>query len=136
MRRHLSDFLELYATAICLTVVLIVPRLFGPSRFWQAAAVAAIIVIIGHGVFFWAVSRRQERRYAAKIAEVRRMLKDCVNNNLTVVTAAVTSPLIDSRHPEFPAVREHILEAAQQISRTLDLLSPASLDSWNARYRR
>jgi hypothetical protein len=136
MRRHLSDFLELYATAICLTVVLTVPRLFGPSRFWEAAAVAGAIVIAGHGLFFWAVSRRQERRYAAKIAEVRRMLKDCVNNDLTVVTAAITSPLIDSRHPEFPAVRAHILEAAQQISRTLDMLSPASLDSWKARYRR
>lgn len=136
MRRHLSNFLELYATALCVTVVLTVPRLFGPSRFWQAAGVAGLIVVAGHGVFFWAVSRRQERRYAAKIAEVRRMLKDCMNNDLTVVTAAITSPLIDSRHPDFPMVRAHILEAAHQISHTLDVLSPASLERWKSRYQR
>ena len=136
MRRHLSDFLELYATAICLVVVLTVPRLFGPTRFWQAAAVTGVLVVAGHGIFFWAVSRRQARRYAAKIAEVRRMLKDTMNNDLTVVTAAITSPLIDSRHPDFPSVRAHILEAAQQISHTLDVLSPASLERWKARYQR
>jgi hypothetical protein len=137
MRRHFfSDYVELYATALCLSVVLVIPRWFGPSRFWEAAAVAGLLVICGHGVFFWVVNRRQERRYAAKIAEVRRMLKDCINNDLTVVMAALTSPLVDSRHPEFPAVKAHMIEATQEIAHTLDVLSPDSLDRWKARYKR
>jgi hypothetical protein len=136
MRRHLSDHVELYATALCLSVVLIVPRLFGPSRFWEAAAVAGILIIAGHGVFFWMVNRRQQRRYAATVAEVRRMLKDIVNNDLTVVMAAITSPLVDSRHPEFPAVKAHMIEATQQIAHTLDVLSPDSIGRWKERYRR
>jgi hypothetical protein len=136
MRRHLSDHVELYATALCLGVVLIVPRWFGAARFWEAAAVASIIVIAGHGVFFWVVNRRQERRYAATVAEVRRMLKDIVNNDLTVVMAAITSPLVDSRHPEFPEVKARMIEATQQIAHTLDILTPEAIDRWKARYRR
>jgi hypothetical protein len=135
--RFVAEHLELFVTGLCLAVVIAVPALFGPERFWQAAAVTAVVVIAGHGVFFWAMRRRQQRRDARFIAGVRAMLKDRVNNQLQVVVDTVARSARGRSGSATPPIAQQladVLAATRVVSRTLDELSLEGYHHWRTRY--
>jgi hypothetical protein len=87
------------------------------------------------GLVFWAVRRRYRRVRLEMIAELRAMLKDQINNQLTIVLMSVTQRR-DSRVSD--AERELLqaaIDATVTVSRVLDELSMESLTGWKAKYR-
>lgn len=129
--------IELLVTTLCLIVVLTVPWFFGPARYWQSAAVTAAIVIVGHGLFFWTLRRRQEQRDAALIAGLRQMLRDRVNNQLQVVFDKAIQLRMHSEGNGGDPIAEQIAEifaATREVARTLDELSMQKYESWRERY--
>jgi hypothetical protein len=68
------------------------------------------------------------------IAELRAMLKDRINNHLTIVLMSVTQRRDSRISPLEQEMLQAAIVATAAVSRTLDELSMESLRRWKARY--
>lgn len=129
MKRVLAH-LELLLTGVGLIVVWLVPALVSTDStpHWKAMALTSILVGVVHGLIFWLVRRRQRIVRNKTIADVRGMLKDRVNNHLTVIlmNAALSNQAADELHD--------IQQAVGEISGIVETLSEESLQRWQVRY--
>ncbi|MBC7366342.1 MAG: hypothetical protein H7343_05935 [Undibacterium sp.] len=126
--------LELALTLVGLVVIsgvtaLIAPRDVGP---WQVAAITATLVGVVHGILFWPVRRRQRAVRLQAVAEIQVMLKDVINNQLTVIQG------MDYLRTEDPAQTQHatrlISRSVAAISDAIQHLSEESLQAWRNQY--
>lgn len=130
--QNFLDNIELWLSGAGLVVILAVPALFGESGMasWQIMAMTAIVVGVLHGSIFWFIRRRQRVERARAIDEIRRMLKDVVNNQLQI--ALWNLPAVEG-HDEREKVAA-VTRSLEAVSKALEALSEESLQSWEARY--
>lgn len=127
--------LEFYLVGFSVAVALALPFAIEVGTNDQELAATALAACVLQGLVFWAVRRRYRRVRLEMIAELRAMLKDRINNQLTIVLMSVTQRR-DSRVSE--AERELLqaaIDATVTVSRVLDELSMESLTGWKAKYR-
>ncbi|GIU83179.1 MAG: hypothetical protein D6687_00770 [Acidobacteria bacterium] len=121
--------IELILSGVGIVVIIAVPMLFfSGSNVWHAAAITATIVGTLHGLIFWVVRKRQRQVREETITEIRRMLEEVTNNQLTVIMLSVS----DTAKPKL----EELQTAVSKISTLVNTLSEESLRSWKARYER
>ncbi|HEY0969052.1 MAG TPA: hypothetical protein VGD88_16795 [Opitutaceae bacterium] len=134
MKAFLNN-LELILTAAGLVVIfgatLLTPA---TANRWEVAAVTAIAVGVLHGVIFWLVRRRQRQVRQQALEEVAVMLRDIVNNQLTIIQAGVH--VAQTASPEADRAVTHIGNAVQEISGVLRNLSEESIRRWRSKYGR
>jgi len=115
-------------------MALVIPLAIEVGTNEQELAITALAACVFQGVVFWLLRRRYRRVRGEMIAELRAMLKDRINNHLTIVLMSVT------QHRESTSSTEReLLEAAiaatAAVSRVLEDMSMESLRSWKAKYR-
>lgn len=135
MSGFLLRHLELILTALGLLVILGAARFIHPAGVspWTVAAVTATLVGLLHGVLFWLVRQRQRATRRQALAEVQRMLRDVVNNQLAIIRLDLdlrSSPGV----PPSALALTRAEEAITTISSTLANVSEESLARWHARY--
>jgi DUF1365 family protein len=134
LEHHVGRNLELYLMGFSVGVALVIPLAIEVGTNEQELAITALAACVFQGVVFWLLRRRYRRVRGEMIAELRAMLKDRINNHLTIVLMSVT------QHRESTSSTEReLLEAAiaatAAVSRVLEDMSMESLRSWKARYR-
>lgn len=132
--RHFVRHLELYLTAAGVVLTFAVPLMIGLAPYWQQVAFTGVIVAIVHGFLFWSVRERQRRVRRALINDVRGMLRDRVNNALTVVMIAL-DPIAHPDEPETQHLLRQARAAAEDVVRMLEELSLEALRDWRLRYK-
>ncbi|MFI5355710.1 MAG: hypothetical protein ACHQ4G_00095 [Opitutales bacterium] len=102
------------------------------GRPWVVAAVAAALVAAVQGLVYWLVRRRQQQARVQAFAEIRQMLQDLINSQLTVIQ---TMSSLREVHPEEAArVCDYITRSVSNITSALHELSEESLVRWKRRY--
>jgi hypothetical protein len=131
---HLARNFELYLMGISVALALIIPLAIEVTTDDRELAVTALAACVVQGVVFWWVRRRFRRVRRDIIAELRAMLKDRINNQLTIVLMSVTQ-----RGDLDAQAERELLEAAiaatSAVSRELEELSMESLRMWKAKYQ-
>jgi hypothetical protein len=134
IKQHVVDNFELYLMGASVAIALALPLAIEVGTNEQELAVTALAACVVQGVVFWLVRRRFRRVRREMIAELRAMLKDRINNHLTIVLMSVTQ-----RGYRDSVNERELLEAAiaatAAVSRVLEELSMESLRSWKAKYR-
>ena len=127
-------YLELIFTAVGIAVIFGVTALFSTrgTSVWQVAAITAGLVGVIHGVLFWLVRRRQQAVRRATIDDLQGMLKDIINNQLTVIQAM--NNLREARPEETKRACDYTSRSVTVISDALQHLSEESLRTWKAKY--
>jgi predicted MFS family arabinose efflux permease len=134
LQNHVGRNLELYLMAFSVAIALGIPLAIEIGTNEQELAITALAACVFQGVVFWLLRRRYRRVRGEMITELRAMLKDRINNHLTIVLMSVT------QHRESTSSTEReLLEAAiaatAAVSRVLEDMSMESLRSWKAKYR-
>lgn len=132
MRRVLLDNMELWLSLAGVAVILSVPHVLHATgaAAWRVGALAATFVGVLHGLIFWVVRRRQREMRRQAIAEIREMLRDRVNNSLTVISISLS----DVKDPESAESVKDLQNAVEHISTLVSSLSDESVRSWKRRY--
>lgn len=127
-------YLEIVFTVVGVGVIFGVTALFSSrgASVWQVAAITAIMVGVIHGLLFWVVRRRQHQVRLTTIVELQGMLKDIINNQLTVIRTM--NDLRDVRPGEAQRAFDYTARSVTTISDALQHLSEESLRSWKAKY--
>lgn len=127
-------YLELVFTMVGIAVIFGVTALFSSPRtsIWQVAAITATVVGLIHGVLFWLVRRRQRQVRLTTITELQGMLKDIINNQLTVIQTM--NNLREARPEETKRACDYTSRSVTAISDALQHLSEESLRTWQAKY--
>ncbi|MCS6988450.1 MAG: hypothetical protein NZM06_02925 [Chloroherpetonaceae bacterium] len=128
--RFILKYIELILTAAGIVVIMVVPSLFSTSETDLVAARATTAILVGvlHGVIFFVIRHRQRQVREATIDEIRAMLKDVINNHLTVISVSAAGS------SNVAKATERIKTASANISEALDNISEESLSSWKSRY--
>ena len=131
---HVGRNLELYLMALSVTIALVIPLAIEIGTNEQELAITALAACVFQGVVFWLLRRRYRRVRGEMITELRAMLKDRINNHLTIVLMSVTQ-----RGEPTSSTERELLEAAiaatTAVSRVLEEMSMESLRTWKAKYR-
>ena len=127
--------IELWLSAVGIVVILLVPRLLlgRLPNYWATMAVTAAAVGVLHGLIFWFVRRQQRRVRHDAIRSLQSMLKDRINNQLTVILGNVQGDT--QRGPDREGLVA-IRKAVEEVSALLGTLSEESLRRWQSLYRR
>lgn len=132
--RFLLKHIELVLSAAGLVVIAVMPMLFGShgEQLWKIASITAICVGLIHGLIFWLIRQRQRNVREQTLADVRGMLKDVLNNHLTVIlcNASLTKPLTEDDLARLTEIQTYVT----QISANLDSISEESLRKWQTHY--
>lgn len=128
--RHLELIFTLVGVLVIFGVTaLITPHDVGP---WEVAAITAVLVGVVHGVLFWAVRRRQRVVRLHAVAEIQAMLKDVINNQLTVIQGMDYLRSADPSQTD--RATDQIARCVTSISDALQHLSEESLQAWRNKY--
>jgi membrane protein implicated in regulation of membrane protease activity len=132
----LLRYLELILTVVGLLVVFAITALIAPLGInqWQVAAITAMVVGVVHGLLFWVVRRRQRNVRVQAINEMQAMLKDVINNQLTVIQGM--DYLRSASPDQTKRASEQIARSVTSISDALQHLSEESLKAWRNKYAR
>ena len=134
LEHHVGRNLELYLMALSVTIALVIPLAIEIGTNEQELAITALAACVFQGVVFWLLRRRYRRVRGEMITELRAMLKDRINNHLTIVLMSVTQ-----RGEPTSSTERELLEAAiaatTAVSRVLEEMSMESLRTWKAKYR-
>ena len=134
LANHVGRNLELYLMAFSVAIALVIPLAIEVGTNEQELAITALAACVFQGVVFWLLRRRYRRVRGEMITELRAMLKDRINNHLTIVLMSVTQ----RREPTSSTERELLqaaIAATAAVSRVLEEMSMESLRTWKARYR-
>jgi peptidoglycan biosynthesis protein MviN/MurJ (putative lipid II flippase) len=127
VRSHLLDNLELYLMAISVAVAVALPLAIEIGTDVQELAATALAACVIQGLVLWILRRRNRRVRLQLIAELRAMLKDRINNHLTVVTMSVTQRRDSHISENERELLQMAIGAATAVSRVLEELSVESL---------
>jgi hypothetical protein len=135
LRHHVGRNLELYLVGFSVAMALVIPLAIEVGTNEQELAITALAACVLQGLVFWSLRWRYRRVRGEMIAELRAMLKDRINNHLTIVLMSVTqrrdSPTSSTERERLGAA----IAATAAVSRVLEELSMESLRSWKAHYR-
>jgi hypothetical protein len=130
LRARLTEHFELFLTAV--GVFLTVRLVFSDLPSGQQGLVHVFLIWL-QGFLIWSVHRHATLRRQALIDQMRLMLQDRVNNQLTVMLG-----MAEIRHRDTPTDAPDNLEIATAAARTvaheLETLSMQSLRSWERRH--
>jgi ABC-type multidrug transport system fused ATPase/permease subunit len=133
--RHILDNLELYLMGFSVAIALILPLAIEVGTNDQELGVTALLACVFQGLVLWSMRRRISRTRREMIAELRAMLKDRINNYLTIVLMSVTQRR-DSRSSDSEReLLEAAIAATNAVSKVLEELSMESLHRWQAKYQ-
>jgi hypothetical protein len=135
VRSHLLDNLELYLMAISVAVAVALPLAIEIGTDVQELAATALAACVIQGLVLWILRRRNRRVRLQLITELRAMLKDRINNHLTVVTMSVTQRRDSHISENERELLQMAIGAATAVSRVLEELSIESLRLWKAKYQ-
>lgn len=133
---HFLRNIEIYLSLAGLLVIFGATALIAPGgvNAWEVAAITATLVGVLHGVIFWMVRRRQRTLRRAAFHEIQSMLKDIINNQLTVIQTVAT-PSVNSEMATGRACG-YISDSVGRINQALHELSEESLQKWQTQYGR
>lgn len=132
LQRDLEIYLSLAGLLLILfAIVLISPLGLSP---WLVGAVAAVLISLLHGLVFWLIRRRQRQIRQQAFNEIQLMLKDLINNQLTVIQTM--SSMRGVTPEETSRACDYITRSVNTISRALHDLSEESLQRWQRQYDR
>ena len=134
LEHHVGRNLELYLMGFSVGVALVIPLAIEVGTNEQELAITALAACVFQGVVFWLLRRRYRRVRGEMIAELRAMLKDRINNHLTIVLMSVTQHRKSTSSSERELL-EAAIAATAAVSRVLEDMSMESLRSWKAKYR-
>ena len=132
---HIGRNLELYLAALSVAIALALPLAIEVGTDTQELAITALAACVFQGVVFWWLKRRYRRVRGEMIAELRGMLKDRINNHLTVVLMSVTQRWEEPGSVNERELLEAAIAATSSVSQILEELSMESLLTWKAHYR-
>ncbi len=125
---------ELWLSGVALLIVFIVPSWIVPPGhdIWKATAITAIGVGTLHGIIFWVIRRRQRSVRNVAIREMRGMLTDKINNQLTelMLSTSASGASITTEQERVAT----ITRCASRISMLLKSLSEESLQNWKTQH--
>ena len=133
--RHIGRNLELYLMVLSVAIALTVPLAIEVSTDEQELAITALAACVLQGLAFWLLRRRYRRVRMEMIAELRGMLKDRINNHLTIVLMSVTQRWETPTSAKERELLQAAIAATGAVSRVLEELSVESLRRWKAHYR-
>ena len=122
--RHIELFLSAAGLLVIVAVPGLAPNLFGSQ--WVTAAVTATFVGVLHGMIFWLVRSRQRKLREQTISEISSMLRDVVNNQLTIIAMASES--------DAAARAKTTVDSARNISTLVNSLNEEKLRQWRERF--
>lgn len=130
LRANLAEHFELVLTTagVMLALTLTFAQLDQGTR-----GLAFTFLVWLQGFLIWAVRRHSRLGRLRLVHQLRVMLQDRVNNQLTVLLGATELHPHDSNAE---ADAETAMAAAQEVARELDSLSLETLRAWEARYAR
>ena len=127
--RFFLKYIELILTGAGILVVAFVPSLFSSEEhLLLSRAITALLVGVLHGIIFFLIRHRQRQVREQTLNEIRGMLKDVLNNHLTVIS------LTTSNNSTASKAVERIQRSTFAISDALDNISEESLSSWKKKY--
>lgn len=127
--------LELILAFMGVIVMFLVPALLFPDteNIWKFIAIAAVIITMVHGLILWLVRRRQRNIRREVVKDVKVMLGDRINNNLTKISMGV-NPMNKTGDENPGTYQEIVHDSVNVISELLDNLSETELDLWKEKY--
>ena len=135
LSQHVIRNLELYLMGFSVVMALAIPLAIEVGTNEQELAITALAACVLQGLVFWSLRRRYRRVRREIIAELRAMLKDRINNYLTIVLMSVTNRRDYADSSTERELLEAAIAATAAVSRVLEELSAESLRTWKARYR-
>ena len=135
LSQHVIRNLELYLMGFSVVMALAIPLAIEVGTNEQELAITALAACVLQGLVFWSLRRRYRRVRGEIIAELRAMLKDRINNYLTIVLMSVTNRRDYADSSTERELLEAAIAATAAVSRVLEELSAESLRTWKARYR-
>ena len=130
--RNLEIYFSLAGLAIILSaIVSISPLGYSP---WVIGAVTAILAGLLQALTIWMIRRRQRRIRNEVFNDIQQMLKDLINNQLTVIQTM--SNLREANPAEATRACDYITRSVNTISAALHELSEDSLQRWQRQYER
>ncbi|MFL5401300.1 MAG: hypothetical protein ACJ8BF_00595, partial [Gemmatimonadales bacterium] len=134
IEHHIVDNLELYLMGLSVGIALALPLAIEVGTNERELAVTALAACVFQGLAFWTVRRRFRRVRREMIAELRAMLKDRINNHLTVVLMSVSQRRGYRDSDNERELLEAAIAATAAVSGVLEELSMESLRRWKAHY--
>jgi peptidoglycan biosynthesis protein MviN/MurJ (putative lipid II flippase) len=135
IKSHLMRNLELYLIGISVAVALVLPLAIEVGTDDQELAVTALAACVVQGLLLWFMRRRSRRVRQEMIGELRAMLKDRINNHLTVVLMSVSQRRSSPASENERELLQMAIASTAAVSRVLDELSVESLRRWKAKYQ-
>lgn len=127
--------LELYLMGVSVAVALALPLAIEVGTNDQELAVTALVACVVQGLVFWTLRRRYRRVRREMIGELRAMLKDRINNHLSVVLMSVSQRRNSSLSGNERELLQMAITATAAVSRVVEELSVESLRLWKAKYQ-
>ena len=132
--KSLVENLELLLTCAGMLVIFGASILLGMSNpdYWPLLAVTAATVGVLHGLIFWVVRRRQREVRRKALSEAQQMLRDVINNQLTVIQMSQKTPQADDVAMQI--ANRRVTESIGLIAEALKNVSEESLQRWRSQY--
>ncbi len=128
--RFFLKYIELILTAAGLLVIAFFPSVISDDANLVASrAITASIVGVLHGIIFFVIRHRQRQVREETIREISQMLRDIVNNQLTIISLSASKDMAASN------AIGRVQKATKAISGALESLSEESLYSWKRKYQ-
>ena len=116
-------------------IIIGVPLLLDPhsDQLWQSTLISSLLVVLLYFVFLAQMKKRERSIRELAIQDIRRMLRDVVNNKLSVIM--INASLTQTISEDDARKVQSVLETVQKISDDLENLSIDSVDRWRKKYR-
>jgi hypothetical protein len=133
--RHIGRNLELYLMVLSVSIALTIPLAIEVGTNAQELAITALAACVLQGLVLWLLRRRYRQVRMEVISELRGMLKDRINNHLTIVLMSVTQRWETPASAKEQELLRAAITATGAVSRVLEELSVETLRRWKAHYR-
>jgi hypothetical protein len=133
--RHIGRNLELYLMVLSVAIALTIPLAIEVGTNEQELAITALAACVLQGLVFWLLRRRYRQVRMEVIGELRGMLKDRINNHLTIMLMSVTQRWETPASAKERELLQAAIAATGAVSRVLEELSVETLRGWKAHYR-
>ena len=115
-------------------IIIGVPLLLDPhsDQLWQSTLISSLLVVFLYFIFLAQVKKRERSIREQAIQDIRRMLRDVVNNKLSVIM--INASLTQTVSEDDARKVQSVLDTVQKISDDLENLSIDSVDLWRKKY--
>lgn len=128
--KHVDKILVLLFALIIIGVpFLLNPQ---PSQMWQTTLLSSILIVLMYFLFISQVKKWERAVREQAVQEIRRMLRDVVNNKLSVIM--INASLAQTISDDDARKLQSVMDTVQKISEDLENLSTDSLDLWHNKY--